>query len=456
MHNRLWTVGAALAVLGWSAPQPQGVEVRTARFYRGPGTTLVDGFCRVPFDLLEPIPGRSGAAAYRIDVTVKDSTGLVLTASGWSQGVRPELLRLAGGSAVEHFAFAAERGRYAVEVVVTDSATGRRSRVATEVEAFGLAPAASDVILTSGIRRTTPGDTVPRPGEIRKGTVFLTGATRPVLTPREARLYYYVELYPGRPTQADISARVKAPDGRQLLAADAQPSNVAGAGGIAASGLDLAGLPPGEYRLELNVRYQDTTVVREAEFAMAGFEAAAAAVGAGASGAADAFAYLTEAALDSLYLPLVHFMEASERGVYDGLSLEGKRNYLRQFWSRRDPSPGTAENETESQYYARIAVANRRFREGGGGDVPGWRTDRGRILIRYGEPDEVLQRPQTGPTPPYEVWKYTRVRPLKFAFLDETRLGHYALVYTNERREPSRPDWEAILGREAAQDVARF
>ena len=68
----------------------------------------------------------------------------------------------------------------------------------------------------------------------------------------------------------------------------------------------------------------------------------------------------------------------------------------------------------------------------------------------------MLQRPQTGAAPPYEVWKYTRVRPRKFVFLDETRLGHYALIYADERREPSRPDWEAMLGREAAQDVARF
>ena len=88
--------------------------------------------------------------------------------------------------------------------------------------------------------------------------------------------------------------------------------------------------------------------------------------------------------------------------------------------------------------------------------MPGWRTDRGRILIRYGEADEVLRRPQSGPSRPYEVWKYTGGRPRRFIFLDETGLGNYVLIYTDERRESSRADWERLLGAEAMQDAIRF
>jgi GWxTD domain-containing protein len=173
-------------------------------------------------------------------------------------------------------------------------------------------------------------------------------------------------------------------------------------------------------------------------------------------GPADEYDGYQVAALDSLYRPLVHVMEDEERGIYDGLSVDGKRNYLRRFWAKRDPAPGTTENEAKDLYYGRIAEANKRFREGGAAQVEGWHTDRGRILLRYGEPDERLNRPQSGTTPPYEVWKYTRTRARKFVFLDETRFGHYALLYTDERREPSRPDWEAILGPEAAKDVKGF
>src|SRR2546422_562429 len=86
----------------------------------------------------------------------------------------------------------------------------------------------------------------------------------------------------------------------------------------------------------------------------------------------------------------------------------------------------------------------------------GWRTDRGRILIRYGPPDETLRRPQASNTAPYEVWKYTRTRARKFVFYDVTRFGNYALIWTDERREPSRPNWRELLGPEAVEDVQRF
>jgi hypothetical protein len=77
------------------------------------------------------------------------------------------------------------------------------------------------------------------------------------------------------------------------------------------------------------------------------------------------------------------------------------------------------------------------------------------VFIKYGEPDEVLRRPQA-PIRPYEVWKYTRARPRKFVFMDETGLGHYVLIFTDERREPSRLDWELLLGPEAVLEVERF
>ena len=71
-------------------------------------------------------------------------------------------------------------------------------------------------------------------------------------------------------------------------------------------------------------------------------------------------------------------------------------------------------------------------------------------------PDEVLARPQAGNTNPYEVWKYTRGRPLKYVFWDQTQFGNYALIWTNDRREPSRPNWQELLGPEGVLDVERF
>jgi GWxTD domain-containing protein len=225
--------------------------------------------------------------------------------------------------------------------------------------------------------------------------------------------------------------------------------------GVATSGLELAGLPPGEYRLELEIGADGAAVTRQATFRMASFATEAAIARALGDRAGDVFAQFTEDQLDLLYGPLVYLQESGERGVYEGLSLEGKRNYLRQFWTRRDPTPATPTNEAQEDFYRLINRANQEFREGGAAQVPGWRTDRGRVFTRYGEPDEVLRRPQAG-NKPYEVWKFTRGRLRKFVFLDETGFGHYVLIFTDERREPSRGDWEALLGQEAVLDVKRF
>ena len=168
------------------------------------------------------------------------------------------------------------------------------------------------------------------------------------------------------------------------------------------------------------------------------------------------FSTASEAKLDSLYGPLVYLMKADERGRYSGLTVDGKRAFLKQFWKRRDPTPETPDNDARVNFYGRVATVNRMFREGGAAEIPGWRTDRGRIYLKYGPPDAVLSRPQPASTNPYEVWRYEHAKQRKFVFLDLTRFGNYALIWTDERLEISRPDWYRLLGPEAVDDAMRF
>ena len=62
----------------------------------------------------------------------------------------------------------------------------------------------------------------------------------------------------------------------------------------------------------------------------------------------------------------------------------------REFWTATDPVPQTPENEALDQYFTRIAIANERFKDEGGG---GWRTDRGEVYVTLGEPDQVYENP---------------------------------------------------------------
>ncbi|MDH4157003.1 MAG: GWxTD domain-containing protein [candidate division Zixibacteria bacterium] len=100
---------------------------------------------------------------------------------------------------------------------------------------------------------------------------------------------------------------------------------------------------------------------------------------------------------------------------------------LNEFWRARDPAPETPENEVKSEFYRRVEVANLRFsyvnREG-------WRTDRGRIYIQYGEPDELDDYPVVPNRRPYQEWHYYRDgRYRRFTFVDENSDGDYRLIY---------------------------
>ena len=108
------------------------------------------------------------------------------------------------------------------------------------------------------------------------------------------------------------------------------------------------------------------------------------------------------------------------------------------FWASRDPDPTTEINELKVKFYYRINTANRLFtvmrREG-------WRTDRGRVLIQFGEPDQIDDFPFNTDGRPYQVWHYYDDGPYrKFTFVDENEDGDYRLIYPYDGLN-QRPDF---------------
>ena len=444
--------GMVAASAGRPAQDGASLGMNVVRSFRpASAQTVVDVFCRIPLQIVSPI-GTTRSGAYRFSVSVRDTSGLALVSQSWVTPVRAEVLRSRGASTSEHLAFAARAGRYTVEVSVVDSATGRVARAQATADAFAGAPGGSDLLLASSVRQAaTPGDTVGRGEEVRRGTLFLATSGVPVLTPQSSKLAYYLELYPSKPESVSVAVRVLSDSGKQVVAAPPVPVAIGSGGGFANGVVDLAGLPPGRYRFEVTATGPDSQVVRVAPFGMTGFETIAE-----AAAIVDAGAWpgdMSEPQLDSAYEPLVYLMTVDEQGVYSGLTVDAKRKWLQQFWARRDPSPGTMRNEERERFYAAIADADRRYREGGASAIPGWRTDRGRVFIKYGAPDEVLERKVSTGAMPYEIWKYTRQRNLKYVFMDLTRFGNYQLIYTDDRRERSRPDWQELLGADGLKDL---
>jgi GWxTD domain-containing protein len=108
----------------------------------------------------------------------------------------------------------------------------------------------------------------------------------------------------------------------------------------------------------------------------------------------------------------------------------------REFYTETDPNKMTPENEALNQYFGRISAANSRFTDEG---VPGWRTERGEVLITLGPPDESME---TAPGQPGRVvrWTYLEYR-LNLFFEDETGFGRLRLT------PGSRAEFERTLNR---------
>ena len=111
-------------------------------------------------------------------------------------------------------------------------------------------------------------------------------------------------------------------------------------------------------------------------------------------------------------------------------SNEERKKFIEQFWLRRDPTPGTPRNEFKEEHYRRIAYSNERFNTA---SLAGWKTDRGRIYIVYGLPDEVESFPSgRNGEPPSENWLYHHIEGIGdkviIGYTDEAKDGTYRML----------------------------
>lgn len=117
---------------------------------------------------------------------------------------------------------------------------------------------------------------------------------------------------------------------------------------------------------------------------------------------------------------------------------EGKRQFLQSFWSQREIIDPGATN----RHYARVAEADNRWNYL---SRRGWKTDRGRVYILYGEPD-LMDRNYADPSIiDHEVWHYDRLEGgVIFVFSDTKGFGDLELVHSTKRGEINNPSWSTM------------
>jgi len=99
-----------------------------------------------------------------------------------------------------------------------------------------------------------------------------------------------------------------------------------------------------------------------------------------------------------------YIITGQERRDFLALKTDADRlQFVEKFWERRNPTPGAASNAFKEEHYRRLAYANEHFAS----SVPGWQTDRGRIYITYGPPDQIAVSKRENVL--QQAWRYTHI-----------------------------------------------
>jgi GWxTD domain-containing protein len=139
---------------------------------------------------------------------------------------------------------------------------------------------------------------------------------------------------------------------------------------------------------------------------------------------------------------VIYIISPAERQSFLQLETnEEREQFIEQFWLRRSATPDLPDNDFKEEHYRRIAYANEHYASG----IPGWKTDRGRMYIMWGPPDEIESHPTGGTydrpmdegggsttTYPWESWRYRYMEGIGeniiWEFVDPSGSGEFHLT----------------------------
>jgi GWxTD domain-containing protein len=153
------------------------------------------------------------------------------------------------------------------------------------------------------------------------------------------------------------------------------------------------------------------------------------------------FGAMSEEEIDDLFDKSKYIATNPEVDKYKALSTEAaKREFIYNFWKDRDENPSDERNENYLSYTKRVNDSDARFTALG---KQGWKSDRGRVFIVYGEPSEIERHPNETDSRPYEIWKYESIEGgVVFVFGDITGFNDFQLLHSTKRGELRDDYWQ--------------
>lgn len=456
------TLAFALMTGSAQGAQEELLELSLFRTRAATGVTAVDAIAEMdPEGLFE-----ESRCTYGVEVAVYDSTGAEIVRDQWRRAADCGVFRRdPAARVVDTFSFAVRPGRFTVEMTVTPSAGGAVRTVRETLVSLERDAPASDLYLAREVGWT---DSTEAGGwSIRKGQLGIAAEAELQIPLTRPFLGYYLELYePGAPrVNGVVQARIRRPEGGSLAEFTLQRIERLDTDRPVAGTVSLAGLPEGRYELEVTVGFDDAPdLVRSERFEVVAGVAPEVAQGdtPGTGELREYFGSLPDAEL-ARFDPIAIWMTSEDsRRTFGSLSPEGRRQFLAEFFRRTtfpvDGGESVSGVDALRLFLERTRQVEREFVERTGQDgTPAWRTDRGRIVMLRGMPDDRIRRPMPGnDTRPYEIWYYNIGSGYVYLFADESGFGHYRMIYTTDPSMVTLPDWARRVGPAAVSELATY
>ena len=345
---------------------------------------------------------------------------------------------------VTQTSYAVPFGDYVLEVFAQDSLQPSMHDSVSytlSLRAYPSTPSSSDLEMCSEVSKGTHQSKIFEKNSLEAipNPSLVFGATSHPVS------FYYMELY-NLATDSTFTIKERLFDGSNKIVRELSKNQKYSANNVVDVGMmNVSSFPSGRYRLSVTVFNQGGTEICSSSKSLflSNPHIKPQTVSA-ATLNTNEFAGMTSDELSQEFRECQYLATPDEIKRFKQMATqESKRDFMAKFWTDVENGRDGRRQSDRNIYLQRIGVANQRYHSMG---KEGWQTDRGRVYLLYGEPEEVERFPNSQDSKPYEIWHYYQIESgMEFDFVDRSGFGTYILVNSTKRGENQDSQWQQYL-----------
>jgi GWxTD domain-containing protein len=338
-------------------------------------------------------------------------------------------------------------GTYKLEITGKDGETaGREQKMSQDilVSDFSSQVAISDIELATALTKSSDKGSV-----FYKNTLEVTPAPDQMFGYNMNKLHYYFEIYGLTGSEYTLKAAVTNANKDQVFMSNEKKITAKSDGRVEIGSFALDSLPSSSYLLYVTLTDNTTKLsyTKEKKFFVRNkamqeeFN-----ITAGDEYLKSEYAAMKEELVNYEFEISNYIRTDKDNSTWQSLTnLDDKRKFMFNFWRQKDPNINTPKNEFKIEFVKRIIEANNLIKEP---FKEGWKTDRGRVYVLFGKPDDIESHPYEADKKSYEVWKYDKVEggaTVVFVETQSSGSGIFQQVHSTIRGEVRNDNWEREL-----------